>query len=113
MDNGLSANHIILGKKYTSINNMVRGFIYEKSLTMIVSCSQALCMSQWRCVKCTVKKQVRDRGEVSLCVSGHNGEACTTIVSHHSHVSVCTPPPSLLYHSQPIGPYRLCMQAQQ
>ena len=66
MDNGLSANHIILGKKYTSISNMVRGFIYEKSLTMIVSCSQALCMSQWRCVKCTVKKQ-ETKGEVSVC----------------------------------------------
>ena len=47
---------------------MVRGFIYEKSLTMIVSCSQALCMSQWRYVKCTVKKQVRDRGGgVTVC----------------------------------------------
>ena len=35
MDKGTSANHIILGKKYTSISNMVRGFIYEKSLTMM------------------------------------------------------------------------------
>ena len=48
---------------------MVRGFIYEKSLTMIVSWSQALCMSQWRCVKYTIKKQVRDRGGgVTVCV---------------------------------------------
>jgi len=73
MDNGLRANHIILEKK-TSISNMVRGFIYEKSLTMIVSCSQALCMSQWRCVKYTVKKQVRDRGGgVTMCVRSQWG----------------------------------------
>ena len=53
---------------------MVRGFIYEKSLTMIVSCSQALCMSQWRCVKCTIKKQVRDRGGgATVCVRSQWG----------------------------------------
>ena len=51
--------------------------------------------------------QVRDRRR-GVTVSGHNGEACATVVSHHSHVSVCTSPPSLFYHSQSIGPYRLC-----
>ena len=58
------------------------------------------------------KASQRPRGRCH-CVSGHNGEAYATVVSHHSHVYVCTPPPSLLYHSQPIGPYRLCVQAQQ